>query len=44
MTFSQGLDSWNIQLWAERLSGNDGYTMPQQFLVNPYTAFIKRGH
>jgi hypothetical protein len=44
MTFSRGSNSWNIQLWVERLLDKDGHTVPQLFLVNPYTAFMKGGH
>ena len=44
MTFSWGLDLWNIQLWAECLLGNGGHTMPQPFFVNPYTAFTWGRH
>ena len=44
MTFSRGLDLWNIQLWVECLLGNGGHMMPQPFLVNPYTAFTWGGH
>jgi hypothetical protein len=44
ITFSWGSDSWDIQLWVERLLGNGGHTRPQLFLVNSYTAFMKGGH
>jgi hypothetical protein len=44
MTFSQGSDLWNIQLWAERLHGNGSHTMPQPFAINPYIASTKGGH
>ena len=41
MIFNRGLDSWNIQLWAEYLLGSGSRTVPQPFLLNLYIASWK---
>jgi hypothetical protein len=44
VTFSQGLNSWNTQLWYESLLGYGNHIIPQPILVNPYTASKRGGH